>query len=61
MLKEIREIEDMETKARAWSDRGSAVGAMTYEDGVAAALQWVLGDSDDEVPIEIEAPPFDEA
>lgn len=48
------EIEDMMAKAGTWIEEGAtAVGGMTYEEGVDNALRWVLGD-EDEPPIERE-------
>lgn len=49
-----KEIEEMMDKAGLWTDEGAtAVRGMTYEEGVANALRWALGDSDDD-PIEEE-------
>lgn len=45
------EVEDMASKAdtavvEASANGGSKFPGMTYEDGVQAALDWVLGNSD---------------
>jgi len=48
----VKEIENMESYAQEWISEGETyVPGMTYEEGVSAALQWVLGNSDDS-PIE---------
>jgi hypothetical protein len=42
------EINAQLNTAAAWEDSGgSSVPGMTYEQGVAAALKWLIGDSDE--------------
>jgi hypothetical protein len=49
-------IDGQLNQASAWADAGgSAMRGMTYENGVEAAIQWMLGEVDD-LPIE-EGPP----
>jgi len=53
-MRSKHEIEDMIAKAGLYLENGAtAVGGMTYEEGVDAALRWVLGETEDE-PIEEE-------
>ena len=52
MIRSSKEIENQLVKAQEWAlNRQTAVGGMTYEDGVESALKWVLGEEDAE-PIE---------
>jgi hypothetical protein len=52
-LKTIREIEKQISKANSWSAYGKTdVAGMSYEEGVEAALRWVLDDEPE--PIENE-------
>lgn len=47
-----REIDNQLNRGAAWEDAGgSSVRGMTYESGVKAAIEWLMGDRDD-VPIE---------
>ena len=47
-----KQIEDQLYKAKNWTSQGATdVSGMTYEDGVEAALNWVLGQQPEE-PIE---------
>jgi hypothetical protein len=53
-LKSSKEIENQLSKAQSWSSFGDTdVPGMSYEEGVEAALRWVLGEEDSE-PIENE-------
>lgn len=53
-MKTSREIDKQLAKAQAWTSMGNTdVSGMTYEEGVEAALRWVLGEEDSE-PIENE-------
>jgi hypothetical protein len=53
-LKSATEIEKELYKAQGWTHTESTdVAGMTYEQGVEAALRWVLGEDDSE-PIENE-------
>ena len=52
-MKQQREIEDMLDAACDATVGGTTMfRSMTYEDGVRAALEWVLDDDDDESPLE---------
>ncbi len=42
------EIDEVLNKADEQLDSGTKWPGMSYEEGVAAALRWVLGDSDDD-------------
>lgn len=54
------EIDNVLNSANAWEDHGgSSVPGMTYEQGVKAGIDWVLGDCND-IPIEVEPEPEDE-
>lgn len=53
-LKPTNDIENQLYKAKSWTmDGDTAVSGMTYEEGVEAALEWVLGEEENE-PIEAE-------
>ena len=44
MIKTIKEIEDELWRAKEWTSNDETdVFSMTYEQGVEAALEWVLG------------------
>ncbi len=50
------EIDEVLNKANAWEERGATgLFGMTYEQGVKAGIDWILGDCADE-PIEAESP-----
>lgn len=54
MARSNREIKNQIKKAEDWINAGeTSIGGLTYEDGVLAALSWVL-DEVDEAPIENE-------
>lgn len=49
------EIDDLLNTANRWEELGgSSVPGMSYEQGVKAAIDWVLGDCDD-LPINVES------
>lgn len=51
------EINDLLNSAAAWEERGgSAVPGMKYEQGVAAGVKWLIGDTEDH-PIDTEPDP----
>jgi hypothetical protein len=53
-IKSVKEIEQQLFKAQTWAFMDATdVSGLTYEQGVEAALRWVLGDDDVE-PIENE-------
>jgi hypothetical protein len=54
VLKSKKEIEDQMYKAQSWTSEGNTdVKGMSYEEGVEAALRWVLGEESEE-PVENE-------
>jgi hypothetical protein len=54
MMRSETEIQDQASEALSIMDQGSKVPGMSYEEGVHAALQWVLGDTDEPPIIDIE-------
>lgn len=51
MVRTQSEIFDQIDKAKVFVELGSAVPGLSYEEGVAAALEWVSGQIEDK-PIE---------
>jgi len=52
-MKSQKEIQEELEKTYPYTDEGrSKFHGMTYEQGVQAALEWVLDDDDDENPME---------
>lgn len=53
MMRDEDEIQELADKAATAVNQGSIYPAMTYEEGVRAALDWVLDEDipDDEAPL----------
>lgn len=53
-MREEEAVQQQLDEATVWTSQGiTQYRAMTYEDGVASALRWVLGEQE-EPPIEVE-------
>jgi hypothetical protein len=51
MVKTRKEVDVQIDKANEFIENGTGCHGMSYEEGVKAALEWVMGDVDEE-PIE---------
>ena len=45
-MKKLDEIYEQVDKASEARNKGSRFGGMSYEDGIIAALEWAVGDSE---------------
>jgi hypothetical protein len=46
IARSAQEIEDLKNKAEDANAEGSKYPGMSYEEGIAAALSWVLGEAE---------------